>query len=339
MILGLFSILLHGVAAAFSGGTRIDIIFARNQLLGLSLMLCMIQLLEFLSIHHLFGPWGVIIGHLVIDVLRFLVIMLIFVIGFAMQLGAVFKPLYLEETDFQIKSVDFGMAMIVELLFFGLFGLTAQTMFNVKTEKYPATSFPIAKAVFGLYNVLCLIVLVNLLIAMMSDTYQRIQERSDVEWKFGRAKLIRNMERDAARPVPLNLFILVFNFLKVLVKARCNCCSADFKALMRVEEDKDRNGPQRSNGRKRKRSRVGDEAIENGTEEEGRIQSVVDWNEMIMKYYDIKGDLANHVPAKKSGDTLRKRSPPKSGPALEFGMNSAGQNTMKIVNVISAMKA
>ena len=44
--------------------------------------------------------------------------------------------------------------------------------------------------VFGLYMMITTIVLINLLIAMMSDTYQRIQQQSDMEWKFGRSKLI-----------------------------------------------------------------------------------------------------------------------------------------------------
>lgn len=300
----------------------------------------MVQLMEFLSIHHLFGPWGVIIGHLVIDVLRFLAIMLIFVIGFALQLGAVFKPLYLEESNFHIKSVDTGMAKIIEYLFFGLFGLTTQDVFHVKTEEYPHSSFPIAKAIFGIYNVLCLIVLVNLLIAMMSDTYQRIQEKSDVEWKFGRAKLIRNMEREANRPVPLNIFIVVYKFFKVLVKARCNCCSAEFKALMRAEEQKEISGSRQNSNRKGKRgARVSDVGIEAGTEGEGMIQSVVNWDEMIVKYYDIKGDLEHHAPAKKTGDTLRKRSPQKSEPFQELNMTNAGQNAFRMVNVINAMKA
>lgn len=35
----------------------------------------------------------------------------------------------------------------------------------------------------------------NLLIAMLTDTYQEIEEESDKEWKFGRAKLIRNMQK------------------------------------------------------------------------------------------------------------------------------------------------
>ena len=65
-----------------------------------------------------------------------------------------------------------------------------------------------------------IIVLINLLIAMMSDTYCRIQEQvritlkpradqavqSDIEWKFGLAKLIRNMQRTNVAPSPLNLF-------------------------------------------------------------------------------------------------------------------------------------
>lgn len=39
------------------------------------------------------------------------------------------------------------------------------------------------------------IVLINLLIAMMSDTYQNIQSQSDIEWKYGLSKLIRNMQK------------------------------------------------------------------------------------------------------------------------------------------------
>eukprot|EP00090_Calanus_glacialis_P022333 TRINITY_DN34479_c0_g1_i1.p1 TRINITY_DN34479_c0_g1~~TRINITY_DN34479_c0_g1_i1.p1 ORF type:complete len:247 (-),score=73.52 TRINITY_DN34479_c0_g1_i1:56-754(-) len=40
----------------------------------------------------------------------------------------------------------------------------------------------------------------------MSDTYCRIQEQSDIEWKFGLAKLIRNMQSTFVAPAPLNLF-------------------------------------------------------------------------------------------------------------------------------------
>jgi len=39
------------------------------------------------------------------------------------------------------------------------------------------------------------IVLINLLIAMMTDTYHNIQSQSDIEWKYGLSKLIRKMQK------------------------------------------------------------------------------------------------------------------------------------------------
>lgn len=48
---------------------------------------------------------------------------------------------------------------------------------------------------FALYMLVMVIVLMNLLIATMSDTYQSIQSRSELEWKYGLSKLIRNMQK------------------------------------------------------------------------------------------------------------------------------------------------
>ena len=61
------------------------------------------------------------------------------------------------------------------------------------------------RILFASYLLMTVVVLINLLIAMMSDTYQRIQQQSDIEWKFGLAKLIRNMQRTQVAPSPLNL--------------------------------------------------------------------------------------------------------------------------------------
>lgn len=65
------------------------------------------------------------------------------------------------------------------------------------------------------------VVLINLLIAMMSDTYQRIQAKSDTEWKFGLAKLIRNMSRTSGTPSPLNLLVKLIVYIMAAFKFRC----------------------------------------------------------------------------------------------------------------------
>lgn len=57
------------------------------------------------------------------------------------------------------------------------------------------------------------IVLINLLIAMMSDTYQSIQSQSDIEWKYGLSKLIRKMQKTRTAPSPLNLLTTWLSYL------------------------------------------------------------------------------------------------------------------------------
>lgn len=71
-----------------------------------------------------------------------------------------------------------------ELLFFAVFGQTTtdQTQVEkipiqgiVKSRTQPDWTEYLFKIVFGIYMLVSVVVLINLLIAMMSDTYQRIQ--------------------------------------------------------------------------------------------------------------------------------------------------------------------
>lgn len=61
---------------------------------------------------------------------------------------------------------------------------------------------------------------------MMSDTYQRIQAQSDKEWKFGRAILIRQMNKRSATPSPINMLTKLYIVIKVAYRNRCKCLHA-----------------------------------------------------------------------------------------------------------------
>jgi positive regulator of sigma E activity len=65
-----------------------------NQILAWALLMSFVQLLDFLSFHHLFGPWAIIIRDLLKDLTRFLVILLIFMLGFTFHLAAIYQPVY-----------------------------------------------------------------------------------------------------------------------------------------------------------------------------------------------------------------------------------------------------
>lgn len=68
-----------------------------------------------------------------------------------------------------------------ELLFFAVFGQTTTEQTQVDknpgntTRTQPYWTEYLFKIVFGIYMLVSVVVLINLLIAMMSDTYQRIQ--------------------------------------------------------------------------------------------------------------------------------------------------------------------
>eukprot|EP01099_Mayorella_cantabrigiensis_P004060 TRINITY_DN3051_c0_g1_i1.p1 TRINITY_DN3051_c0_g1~~TRINITY_DN3051_c0_g1_i1.p1 ORF type:complete len:164 (-),score=57.04 TRINITY_DN3051_c0_g1_i1:58-549(-) len=68
----------------------------------------------------------------------------------------------------------------------------------------------------GLYLILGQILLQNLLIAMMADTYSEIRDNSDEEWKFSRYLLVHEYKTANLIPPPLNLIELIFNVFQYL---------------------------------------------------------------------------------------------------------------------------
>lgn len=62
-----------------------------------------------------------------------------------------------------------------ERLFFAVFGQTSPDDINSQRNSRPEWTENLFKIVYGIYMLVSVIVLINLLIAMMSDTYQRIQ--------------------------------------------------------------------------------------------------------------------------------------------------------------------
>jgi hypothetical protein len=69
-------------------------VYIRNQFVGFSFLCCCIQILDFLSFHHLFGPWAIIISSLMVDTGKFLCVLMLFEFGFSMMIIAMNQPYY-----------------------------------------------------------------------------------------------------------------------------------------------------------------------------------------------------------------------------------------------------
>lgn len=211
-------------AASSTDFFRYDLLFARNILFAVALLISSVQILDFLTFHHLFGPWAIIISELMIDLLRFLVILALFLFGYSCLTSAVYQDVYPDPNNLAAQSGADPTTSLknpiisFQLLFFALFGLSDPSDLPV-LSRTPIQALYVQKAVFGSYLVVAIIVMINTLIAMLANTYDRIEEQSDIEWKYGRAKLIRNMTKASTNaPAPLNLLVEIVKIARALWK-------------------------------------------------------------------------------------------------------------------------
>ncbi|BES94180.1 Ion channel nompc [Nesidiocoris tenuis] len=236
LLFGILAVALHVMGPLIDRTYWPTLFYMRNQMFAVAFLLTCVQILDFLSFHYLFGPWAIIIGNLMKDLARFLVVLGIFVFGFSMHFVALNQP-FKNQTPEEIRAgthplrffsanpgifteVQMNPIEALQFLFFAVFGQTSPDNLQKKTNAQPGWTIYLFKIVFGIYMLVSVVVLINLLIAMMSDTYQRIQAQSDIEWKYGLAKLIRNMHRTTTTPSPLNLIMTWLMYLIHLCKQK-----------------------------------------------------------------------------------------------------------------------
>lgn len=74
------------VVSVFDHKDQLIIIFV-----AFALLFAFVEYLDFLTVHHLFGPWAIIIRDLMYDLTRFLVILMLFVCGFTLHVTSIFQ--------------------------------------------------------------------------------------------------------------------------------------------------------------------------------------------------------------------------------------------------------
>lgn len=73
-----------------------------------------------------------------------------------------------------------------------------------------SVSETLARMLFAAYLIMALILLINMLIALLSNTYQRVQDNAEKEWAFQKAITIQTYRGYHPVPVPFNIISLSF---------------------------------------------------------------------------------------------------------------------------------
>ncbi|KAM8742203.1 short transient receptor potential channel 4a [Acanthopagrus schlegelii] len=171
-----------------------------------------LRLISLFTANSHLGPLQISLGRMLLDILKFLFIYCLVLLAFANGLNQLY---FYYETKAEkgkckgIRCVEQNNAFstlfeTLQSLFWSIFGLISLYVTNVDAD-HQFTEF-VGATMFGTYNIISLVVLLNMLIAMMNNSYQHIADHADIEWKFARTKLwMSYFEEGATLPAPFNI--------------------------------------------------------------------------------------------------------------------------------------
>ncbi|PAV75537.1 hypothetical protein WR25_21169 [Diploscapter pachys] len=159
------------------------------------------------------GPLQISLGCMLVDVAKFCFIFVLIISSFSIGLAQLYwyydpdADVCLSSSDCRRTSNVFSsIADSYITLLWSLFSITKPEDTDV-IENHQFTQW-VGRAMFILYHCTSIIVLLNMLIAMMSHSFQIINDHADLEWKFHRTKLwMAHFDEGSSLAPPFNLVI------------------------------------------------------------------------------------------------------------------------------------
>ncbi|PAA64798.1 hypothetical protein BOX15_Mlig019746g1 [Macrostomum lignano] len=169
------------------------------------------------------------------DLLPFLLILFIFILGFGVLMHSLLYPNGYRAWNYgQLNKVHVLLGML-KICFYSMVGeYSLDTIMGddscemiYETRENNTSSCPhhfgrylVPYLILPLYVIVTEILLLNLIVAMFSKTIETIDSRSKGLWQFERHDLIEEFETRSSLPPPLNVFDLVRKFF-LLLKSYC----------------------------------------------------------------------------------------------------------------------
>ncbi|XP_019633683.1 PREDICTED: transient-receptor-potential-like protein [Branchiostoma belcheri] len=209
-------------------------VMVADALFAIFTMVVFLRAMYFLRMSRYLGSLQISFGRMVMDIIKFVIFLGLVDIAFACGFnhlywfyGSVHN--YLCEKYQQSNLMNVGcskahgygtLSNTILSLFWAEFGMADLSMLELKPTKSPVEALQIHEqpvftevvgtAMFALYQVVAVLVLLNLLIAIMSTSYQVTEDNKDQEWAFCFVSDTLSVKRgNMSLPPPFNLLMLL----------------------------------------------------------------------------------------------------------------------------------
>ncbi|CAG5999675.1 unnamed protein product [Menidia menidia] len=169
-------------------------------LYSIAVVLSFSRIAYILPANERFGPLQISLGRTVKDIFKFMVIFITVFVAFMVGMFNLYSYYLGAKHNNAFTTVEESF----KTLFWAIFGLSEvkSVVININHKFIENIGY----ILYGVYNIIMVIVLLNMLIAMFNSSFQEIEDDADVEWKFARAKLwFSYFEHGGTLPVPFNL--------------------------------------------------------------------------------------------------------------------------------------
>ncbi|XP_005735998.1 short transient receptor potential channel 6 [Pundamilia nyererei] len=169
-------------------------------LYAIAVVLSFSRIAYILPANERFGPLQISLGRTVKDIFKFMVV---FVTVFVAFMVGMFN-LYSYYLGAKHNDAFTTLEESFKTLFWAIFGLSEvkSVVIDINHKFIENVGY----VLYGVYNIIMVVVLLNMLIAMFNSSFQEIEDDADVEWKFARAKLwFSYFDHSGTLPVPFNL--------------------------------------------------------------------------------------------------------------------------------------
>ncbi|KAF5298327.1 hypothetical protein FQR65_LT01105 [Abscondita terminalis] len=203
---------------------HLDPVLLSEGTFAIATIMAYFKLLHLCRLNYYLGPLQISLGKMSADIAKYIGLFTIVILSFSVGL-CTFYQYYsgMVQTDEasgiktaqQSSFVDFRSTL--KTFFWALFCMSALESADVIIENLPGESEgttiinkhvfteTVGYIAFALFEVLTVIILLNMLIATMSNTFQRVNDNSDVEWTFGRTEFYLEYILQTTLPSPFNL--------------------------------------------------------------------------------------------------------------------------------------
>uniref|UniRef100_A0AAZ3PTT5 Transient receptor potential cation channel, subfamily M, member 3 n=1 Tax=Oncorhynchus tshawytscha TaxID=74940 RepID=A0AAZ3PTT5_ONCTS len=166
-----------------------------------------IRLLDIFGVNKYLGPYVMMIGKMMIDMMYFVIIMLVVLMSFGVARQAILNPN--EDPSW----------MLARNIFFMPYWMIYGEVFADQIDRKPTRGGGswIVPAIMACYLLVANILLVNLLIAVFNNTFFEVKSISNQVWKFQRYQLIMTFYERPILPPPL----IIFSHMTMVLKHLC----------------------------------------------------------------------------------------------------------------------